>query len=37
MLLILGLMASSAWVAWAWQANAYNKRLASKKPPTKQS
>ena len=28
MLLILGLMASSAWVAWAWQANAYNKRLA---------
>ena len=28
MLLILSLMASSAWAAWAWQANAYGQQLA---------
>ena len=28
-LLILTLMASSAWLAWAWQANAYGQQLAA--------
>ena len=28
LLLILGLMACSAWTAWVWQANAYDKKLA---------
>ena len=28
LLLILGLMASSAWAAWTWQANVFNKKLA---------
>ena len=28
LLLMLGLMASSAWAAWTWQANAYDKKLA---------
>ncbi|MFK7608852.1 MULTISPECIES: lysis protein [unclassified Pseudomonas] len=28
MLLMLGLMGGSAWAAWAWQANAYDKKLA---------
>ena len=28
LLLILGLMASSAWTAWVWQANAYGQQLA---------
>ena len=28
LLLVPALMASSAWVAWAWQANAYGKQLA---------
>ena len=30
LLVILALMAGSAWVAWAWQANAYDKQLAAK-------
>lgn len=29
LLVILGLMAGSAWVAWAWQANAYGQQLAA--------
>ena len=29
-LIILALMAGSAWAAWAWQANAYERRLAAK-------
>ena len=28
LLIILALMAGSAWAAWAWQANAYDKKLA---------
>ena len=28
LMLILGLTASSAWAAWAWQANAYGQQLA---------
>ena len=28
LLLTLGLMAGSAWTAWAWQANAYSQQLA---------
>ena len=28
LLLLLGLMASSAWAAWVWQANAYGHQLA---------
>ena len=28
LLLTLGLMAGSAWAAWAWQANAYGQQLA---------
>ena len=28
-LLMFGLMAASAWVAWEWQANAYGQKLAS--------
>ena len=28
LLLILGLTVSSAWTAWVWQANAYDKKLA---------
>ena len=30
LLLMLGLMAGSAWAAWAWQANAYGRQLAAK-------
>ena len=30
LLIILALMACSAWTAWAWQANAYGQQLASK-------
>ena len=30
LLVILGLMAGSAWAAWAWQANAYGQQLAAK-------
>ena len=30
LLIILALMAGSAWVAWEWQANAYGQRLAAK-------
>ena len=30
LLLIFGLVASSAWTAWAWQANAYGQLLAAK-------
>ena len=30
LLIILALMACSAWAAWAWQANAYEQRLATK-------
>ena len=30
LLIILALMAGSAWAAWAWQANAYERRLAAK-------
>ena len=30
MLIILALMAGSAWAAWAWQANAYGQQLAVK-------
>ena len=29
-LIILALMAGSAWAAWAWQANAYSQQLAAK-------
>ena len=29
LLIILALMAGSAWVAWAWQANAYDQQLAA--------
>ena len=30
LLIILGLMACSAWAAWAWQTNAYGQQLAAK-------
>ena len=30
LLIILALMAGSAWTAWAWQANAYGQKLAAK-------
>ena len=30
MLIILALMAGSAWAAWAWQANSYGQQLAVK-------
>ena len=30
LLIILALMAGSAWVAWVWQANAYGRQLAAK-------
>ena len=30
LLIILALMAGSAWTAWAWQANAYSQQLAAK-------
>ena len=30
LLIILALMAGSAWVAWAWQANAYGQQLVAK-------
>ena len=30
LLIILGLMAGSAWAAWVWQANAYGQQLAAK-------
>ena len=30
LLIILALMAGSAWVAWEWQANAYSQQLAAK-------
>ena len=30
LLVILALMAGSAWAAWAWQANAYGQQLAAK-------
>ena len=30
LLIILALMAGSAWGAWVWQANAYGQRLAAK-------
>ena len=30
LLIILALMAGSAWVAWEWQANAYGQQLATK-------
>ena len=30
LLIILALMAGSAWGAWSWQANAYGRQLASK-------
>ena len=30
LLIILALMAGSAWAAWEWQANAYGQQLASK-------
>ena len=30
LLIILALMAGSAWFAWAWQANAYSQQLAAK-------
>ena len=29
LLIILALMAGSAWAAWAWQANAYGQRMAA--------
>ena len=35
LLIILSLMAGSAWAAWEWQANAYGQQLAAKEPPTK--
>ena len=30
LLIILALMAGSAWAAWAWQANAYGQQVATK-------
>ena len=30
LLIILALMAGSAWIAWEWQANAYGQQLAAK-------
>ncbi|MGP5481277.1 lysis protein, partial [Pseudomonas helleri] len=30
LLIILVLMAGSAWAAWTWQANAYGQQLAAK-------
>ena len=30
LLIILALMAGSAWAAWEWQANAYGQQLATK-------
>nr|WP_314490857.1 lysis system i-spanin subunit Rz [uncultured Pseudomonas sp.] len=30
LMIILALMTSSAWAAWAWQANAYGQQLAAK-------
>ena len=30
LLIILGLMAGSAWAAWVWQANAYGQQLSAK-------
>ena len=30
LLIILALMSSSGWAAWAWQANAYDQQLAAK-------
>ncbi len=30
LLIILALMAGSAWAAWAWQANAYGQQLSAK-------
>ena len=30
LLIVLALMAGSAWAAWAWQANAYGQQLAAK-------
>ena len=30
LMIILALMAGSAWAAWAWQANAYGQQLATK-------
>ena len=30
LLIMLALMAGSAWAAWAWQANAYGQQLATK-------
>ena len=30
LLILLGLMAGSAWAAWAWQANTYGQQLATK-------
>ena len=30
LMIILALMAGSAWTAWAWQANAYGQQLATK-------
>ena len=30
LLIILALMAGSAWAAWVWQANAYGQQLATK-------
>ena len=30
LLIILALMAGSAWAAWTWQANAYGQQLAAK-------
>ena len=32
LLAILSLMAGSAWVAWAWQANAYGSRMGNTAP-----
>ena len=31
LLLMLGLMAGSAWAAWVWQANAYGQQIAEQK------
>ena len=31
LLIILALMAGSAWIAWEWQANAYGQQLAAEK------
>ncbi|MGP5481278.1 lysis protein, partial [Pseudomonas helleri] len=30
LMIILTLMAGSAWAAWVWQANAYGQQLAAK-------